>query len=182
MGSNRRRCDRLDPQCGGKGVRSPIDTESDRKGTPKTHVAASLRVAVRGTTPATGPHVQNTSANLQSSIIANNKFDSCNSGGFLSDLTGLNATITGANNLIMGSTVAPAGSLTADPLLEALTDNGGPTPTRKLGSDSPAIAHGNNSAGLTFDQRGPGHARTYAGTTDVGAYQTGDSPFNSRFE
>jgi len=126
--------------------------------------------------------VQNTSANLQSSIIANNKFDSCNSGGFLSDLTGLNATITGANNLIMGSTVAPAGSLTADPLLEALTDNGGPTPTHKLGSDSPAIAHGNNSAGLTFDQRGPGHARTYAGTTDVGAYQTGDSPFNSRFE
>jgi len=126
--------------------------------------------------------VQNTSANLQSSIIANNKFDSCNAGGFLSDLTGVNATITGANNLIMGSTLAPAGSLTADPLLEALADNGGPTPTHKLGASSPAIAHGNNVAGLTFDQRGAGHARTYTGVADIGAYQTGDSPFNSGFE
>lgn len=131
---------------------------------------------------APGLHVQNTTANLQSSIIANNKFDSCNSGGFLSDLTGLGATIVGANNLIMGSTAAPVGSLTADPLLEALADNGGPTPTHKLGAGSPAISHGNNAAGLTFDQRGPGHARTYAGAADIGAFQTGDSPFNSGFE
>jgi hypothetical protein len=129
-----------------------------------------------------GLHVQNTSANLQSSIIANNKFDFCNAGGFVNDLTGLGATITGANNLIMGSTVAPSGSLTADPQLEALADNGGPTPTLKLGPGSPAIAHGNNNAGLTFDQRGSGHARTYASAADIGAYQTGDSPFNSGFE
>jgi hypothetical protein len=129
-----------------------------------------------------GVHVQNTSANLRSSIIANNRFDSCNSGGFVNDLTGLNATITGANNLIMGSTVAPAGSLTADPLLDGLANNGGPVTTRKLGVGSPAIAHGNNAAGLTFDQRGPGHARTFAGAIDIGAFQTGDSPFNSGFE
>ena len=131
---------------------------------------------------APGLHVQNTTANLQSSIIANNKFDSCNAGGSLSDLTGVSATITGANNLVMGSTVAPAGSLTADPLLGALANNGGPTPTHKLGVGSPAITHGNNAAGLTFDQRGPGYARTYAGTADIGAFQTGDSPFNSGFE
>jgi hypothetical protein len=131
---------------------------------------------------APGLHVQGTSANLQSSIIANNKFDSCTAGGTLTDLTGLTATITGANNLIMGSTVAPSGSLTADPQLQALADNGGPTPTHKLGAASPAIAHGNNAAGLTFDQRGSGFARTFAGVTDIGAFQTGDSPFSSGFE
>lgn len=129
-----------------------------------------------------GLHVQNTTASLQSSIIANNKFDSCNAGGFLNDLTGVSATITGANNLIMGSTVAPGGSLTADPQLDPLADNGGPTLTHKLGASSPAIAQGNNDAALSFDQRGPGHARKYAGTVDIGAFQTGDSPFNSGFE
>jgi len=131
---------------------------------------------------APGLHVQNTSANLQSSIIANNKFDSCSAGGFLEDLTGLGATIVGANNLIMGSTVAPGGSLTSDPLLEPLSNNGGPTATHNPGPGSPAIAHGNNGAGLPFDQRGPGHARAYAGAVDIGAFQTGDSPFNSGFE
>jgi hypothetical protein len=137
---------------------------------------------VNGHDYAPGVHVQNTSANLQSSIIANNLFNTCTDGGFLTDLTGLNATITGADNLIMGSTVAPPGSLTADPQLGALADNGGPTLTHKPGDASPVIAKGNNADGFAFDQRGSGHARSFSGKTDIGAFQTGDSPFNNGFD
>lgn len=130
---------------------------------------------------APGIHIQETTATLQSSIVANNTFDACN-GNFLADLTGLNATLSGSNNLIMGSTIAPPGSLTADPQLEPLANNGGPTQTHKIGPSSPAIAHGSNPASLSFDQRGHGFARTFRDQTDIGAYQTGDSPFNNGFQ
>jgi len=127
------------------------------------------------------PGLVSLSANLQSSIIANNKFDMCNpdTGGTPNDMTGL---ASGANNLIMSSASAPAGSLTADPQLDSLADNGGSTQTHKLGAGSPAIAQGNNALGRPFDQRGPGYARTYAGAVDIGAFQTGDSPFTNGFE
>lgn len=128
-----------------------------------------------------GLHVHETSADLQSSIIANNTFYPCG-GGYLTDLTGLNATITGSNNLIMGSTVAPQGTLTADPKLDPLADNGGPTPTHKLQALSPAIDHGNDKAGLVFDQRGPGHARVFGGVADIGAFETGDAILVAGFE
>lgn len=128
-----------------------------------------------------GLHVHNTSADLQSSIIANNVFYPCGA-SYLTDLTGLNATITGSNNLIMGSTVAPAGSLTADPKLDALASNGGPTATHKLQPSSPAINQGNNKAGLASDQRGPGYARVFGGVADIGAFETGDAILVAGFE
>lgn len=138
-------------------------------------------ITLHGHDYAPGIHVQNTSADLQSSIVANNTFDSCSS-GFLTDLTGLNATITGSNNLVMGSTVAPAGSLTADPQLLPLADNGGPTWTHKPGPASPAIDHGNDKAGLAQDQRGPGFARIFGGVADIGAFETGDGILIAGFE
>lgn len=141
----------------------------------------SLGLTENGHDYAPGLHVQGTTANLQSSIIANNLFNICE-GGFLTDLTGLNATITGSNNLVMGSTVAPAGSLTTDPKLDPLADNGGPTPTHKLQPTSPAIDHGNNLAGLASDQRGPGHARVFGGIADIGAFETGDGVLIDGFE
>lgn len=128
-----------------------------------------------------GLHVHDTTADLQSSIIANNTFYPCG-GGYLTDLTGLNATITGSNNLIMGSTVAPPDSLTADPKLDPLADNGGPTRTHKLQASSPAINHGNDKSGLVFDQRGAGHARVFEGVADIGAFETGDAILVAGFE
>lgn len=53
-----------------------------------------------------------------------------------------------ANNDIVGTSDAPV-----DPMLEALDDNGGTTPTHKLMSTSPAIDKG-FSFGSTTDQRG----------------------------
>lgn len=67
--------------------------------------------------------------------------------------------VNGANNNLVG----------ADPLLVALTDNGGRTPTHALAAGSAAIGGGTNPLGLATDQRGGLFAR---GTpTDIGAYQ-----------
>jgi hypothetical protein len=70
------------------------------------------------------------------------------------------ATITGTMN-----------KLDVDPLLAALADNGGPTKTHALLAGSPAINAGNNPAGLTTDQRGPGFPRVIGGQADIGAFE-----------
>src|SRR5262249_55029094 len=62
------------------------------------------------------------------------------------------------------------GTITADPLLGSLQNNGGPTMTMALLSGSSAIDAGDNSsipAGLTTDQRGSGFARIKNGTVDI---------------
>ncbi len=71
--------------------------------------------------------------------------------------------IVGANNLIGASSVStPADTLTGDPMLAPLADNGGPTKTLALMTGSPAIDTGNNAAALEFDQRGQGYPRVVA--------------------
>lgn len=132
------------------------------------HLAAGLSTTVAAT--------------LQSSIIANNTLGVSTG----SDFNGLlGPSITGSNNLIMvtlAGTTAPPGTLTADPILAALTNNGGPTLTHALLGGSPALGTGNNLAHLPSDQRGPGFARSTAGMTDIGAFQSGDGIFYSGFE
>lgn len=82
--------------------------------------------------------------------------------------------LIGANNLVMSSTMAvPADTITDDPLLGTLQDNGGLTPTHALSSASPAIDRGSNVLNLAFDQRGPGFPRRNGGAADIGAFETG---------
>ncbi|HET8942140.1 MAG TPA: IPTL-CTERM sorting domain-containing protein [Rudaea sp.] len=84
------------------------------------------------------------------------------------------ATATGANNLIGssdGTFTAPGDTISSDPLLQALANNGGPTMTQMLGAGSPAIDVGNNAAGLTFDQRGTGFPRVNGAAPDIGAFE-----------
>jgi hypothetical protein len=72
-------------------------------------------------------------------------------------------------------TPAPTGAgniLVQDPLLQDIDDYGGPTPTHALFLNSPAINSGSNPAAAPFDQRG--FARTVGGTTDMGAFETGN--------
>jgi hypothetical protein len=86
-------------------------------------------------------------------------------GGFAGD------TLVGADNLIMSTNLpAPADTITADPLLAPLANNGGPTLTHALLNGSPAIGAGNNVLGLEYDQRGPGHPRVI-GQPDIGAFE-----------
>lgn len=84
------------------------------------------------------------------------------------------AAVTGANNLIGssdGTLTAPGDTISSDPLLQALANNGGPTMTQALGTGSPAIDAGNNVAGLSFDQRGAGFPRVSGAAADIGAFE-----------
>ena len=112
-----------------------------------------------GYTFGVGLELNQTTANIQSSIIANNKTPAG-----MYDVGGIGATAsiatTSQNNLIMISSLTlPAGTLHSDPTLGSLTYSGGSPPFLPLLPGSPAINTGNNVSGAHYDQRGNGHAR-----------------------
>jgi hypothetical protein len=103
---------------------------------------------------------------LQSTIIANNS-----ASGAELDLGSVLGPVLGSNNLIMahpGITV-PADTISADPKLGPLQDNGGPTRTHALLPDSPAIDNGLTAEGDLFDQRG--FSRVVGSDPDIGAVE-----------
>jgi len=108
-------------------------------------------------------------AAVQSSIIASNT----GTAGTINIGEGIGGGISGANDLIgpSGTTTLPPGTIQSDPRLLPLANNGGVTKTHELRSDSPAIDAGNNTAGLTNDQRGPGFARVLGANADIGAVE-----------
>lgn len=78
--------------------------------------------------------------------------------------------ITGSHNLIGASrNPVPADTLSADPRLLPLAENGGPVRTHALRSDSPAIDRGGNPLQRAYDQRGPGFPRVRGAAADIGA-------------
>ena len=78
--------------------------------------------------------------------------------------------VLGNSNLVIASNVPlPDDTLRSDPLLAPLADNGGPTLTHGLPSNSPAIDRGSNHAALVTDQRG--FLRTSGRATDIGAFE-----------
>ena len=119
----------------------------------------------------------------QSSIIAKN---SAAAQYTLPDLK-LTGSLSGADNLVMATNASPAPgviTLTVDPLLLPLADNGGPTPTHALADNSPAINKGDNTPNFATDQRGTGFVRSF-GRPDIGAYEwqvPGDEVFYGGFE
>lgn len=115
---------------------------------------------------------------LQSSIVARNV-----AGSTQADVSGTGAgtTITGTHNLVMatiGSSNVLPDTITADPQLIRLRDNGGPTATLALSPGSPAINRGVNFLQLPFDQRGV--PRVIAGSADIGAFES-DHLFSDGF-
>jgi hypothetical protein len=122
------------------------------------------------------------SADLESSIIANNV-----AGGFAFDVgLGDGSSVIGANNLIRtASNLMPPGTITDDPQLGPLQNNGGATATLALVATSPAIDHGNSVNPTTYDQRGAGFARSVHMGPDIGAFElqeTADLIFRNGFE
>jgi hypothetical protein len=109
---------------------------------------------------------------LVSSIVAKN-----NTAGVPDDIYLSNSytlSIGGSNNLVEAVTAnftLPVDTLSADPLLGPLANNGGPTQTMGLLAGSPALGAGSNPNGYTNDQRGPGFPRTVGGLTDIGSFQ-----------
>jgi hypothetical protein len=105
---------------------------------------------------------------VQSSIIFGNK-----TGGIELDIGGsAGSTLGGQNNLIgvhQADLSVPGETLSADPKLGPLQDNGGPTRTLALLAGSPAIDKGNNHDGFLSDQRL--FPRLIGGKADIGAFE-----------
>ncbi len=112
-------------------------------------------------------------ADVESSIIASNT----STGATQNIGLGISGAVTGANDLLGASpgVTFPPGTITSDPQLLPLADNGGPTKTHALGPGSPAVDAGNNSAGLTTDQRGTGFPRIVGPAPDIGAFEGVDT-------
>jgi hypothetical protein len=100
---------------------------------------------------------------LRSNLIANNGTKSCSTGGFITSQGG---------NVMTDDSCGAGGqdSVVPDAKLAPLADNGGPTKTRALLADSPAIDHGSNYQ-CVLDQRGA--PRPVGSTCDAGAFEYG---------
>lgn len=87
---------------------------------------------------------------------------------------GATATVGGDHNLVGAHSpnlALPADTRDADPQLDPLANNGGPTRTHALRSTSPAVDTGANPLALAYDQRGEPFARSHGAGTDIGAYE-----------
>jgi hypothetical protein len=87
------------------------------------------------------------------------------------DAANSNGTVSGDHNLVEASGGLPGGvvTLTNDPALGPLTNNGGFTLTHALLPDSPAIDTGSSAGAPATDQRG--RQRVVGGGLDLGAYE-----------
>ncbi|QEG36894.1 choice-of-anchor Q domain-containing protein [Bythopirellula goksoeyrii] len=113
---------------------------------------------------------------LNNTIVANST-----SGGDLAALSG--GTFSGTDNLIEDGSGGAVATVTGDPMLGPLADNGGPTLTLALLPGSPALDAGNLGIVFdanAFDQRGMPFARVAQGVLtgsplplriDIGAYE-----------
>ena len=128
-----------------------------------------------------GIYLRHASHLLTSTIIATNGVG-LNAGS--ADIGGLDAQLDGGYNLILVSALAPPDdTLTYDPMLGPLQDNGGPTLTHALLSGSPALDAGSNDyINFAYDQRGHGFRRVVGSSADIGAFEHQDIVFQSGFD
>ena len=108
---------------------------------------------------------------LISTIVASNTAPSAPDSA---DILGFGVSVQSGsgNDLVNASNLPlPPDTIDADPELQPLSDNGGPTSTLALAASSPAIDTGANPGNLANDQRGPGYARVFGAGPDIGAYE-----------
>lgn len=112
-------------------------------------------------------------AHIENTIIANHRDNDL----VVNALAGSSVTLTGSGNLIETSQGAGAlGFITADPDLQSIEDNGGPTRTRAIPPTSPAVGQANAAACAApfpagsggVDQRGVPRALCSIGAFDYG--------------
>ena len=166
------------------GTISGNTAQAGNSGVNQPGVSLPARLVAEGT--GGGIRVGPGTVTLENTIIANNT--AANGTG---DTTGapipgpdVDGTVTSNGHNLLGNTTgasgfAATGDLTgANPMLDTLADNGGPTKTMKLLTGSDAIDAG-VASGATFDQRGK--PRTYddpavtneatSDGTDIGAFE-----------
>ena len=113
--------------------------------------------------------VNTASLTLRGTILAGNKL----LGSSTTNNCYLEAALTSATyNLEDANTCGfstATNQINTDPKLGPLQDNGGPTQTRALAADSPAIDYVRINTGVTVDQRG--FTRPVGPWADIGAYE-----------
>ena len=117
-----------------------------------------------GFTPTGGGILNNAgTVSLKNTIVANNTSSNC-----------VGTIGNGGTNLQFPGTTCGGSITSADPLLQALANNGGPTLTQLLGGGSPAIDTGDSCPPPPTDQRGV--SRPQGSACDIGAVecQTGE--------
>ncbi len=131
-----------------------------------------------------GLYLNGMSADINSSIIADNAPAGMVGGNAVGADIGGSAPITGAFNLIQHSSIAvPVDTLTTDPQLSPLGCHGGATQTHALMTGSPAIDAGFADAAINYDQRGIGFVRSAGTSADIGAYESDpDQVFGDSFD
>jgi hypothetical protein len=105
---------------------------------------------------------------LRNALVASNgPGQNCGTNGGSVDT----AFVNGGHNLSFGDTSCPASFATGDPKLKTLQDNGGPTQTMALSSDSAAVDQvpASGAGCPPTDQRGA--QRPGGGACDIGAYE-----------
>jgi hypothetical protein len=124
-----------------------------------------------------GVYVYYGAADIKSSIIADNRSThSMNYFGYYTaadfDIFSNDATVGGDHAIVMTSNMTmPADTITDDPLLLPLADNGGLTQTHAFDLTSVALDAGSNPDNLDFDQRGEGYPRVGGAAVDIGAFE-----------
>ncbi|MGN6518002.1 MAG: choice-of-anchor Q domain-containing protein [Dokdonella sp.] len=142
----------------------------DNAGPPQVPIGAGVRL-----------HGNHAYLVIHSSILARN-----DSAGMPDDLSSVGpVTITGSADIIGASLwPVPPDTISADPLLLPLADNGGAVWTHALHPGSPAIDHGDNGMQRAYDARGYDFDRVVGAAPDIGAFevQAGDSIFENGFD
>ena len=138
---------------------------------PVTLLSSTIALNASGSGPGVELASHTDPIRIESSIVADNA-----NGSFDYDIgsAGYAMTVAGSNDLVIFAApgiALPGDTLAGEPLLLALADNGGPTPTLALAAGSPAIDRGDNAAGASFDQRGSPFPRVAGSTADIGAYE-----------
>jgi hypothetical protein len=82
--------------------------------------------------------------------------------------------MTGQYNIVGATTATtPADTVSCNPMLAALSDNGGPTQTMALQTGSCAIDAASTTPSVSTDQRGYSRPATASTNADIGAYEAG---------
>ncbi|MET0231161.1 MAG: choice-of-anchor Q domain-containing protein [Rhodanobacteraceae bacterium] len=111
------------------------------------------------------------STTITSTIVANNVIYG-DDGDEAADIGGTQPSpVAGSNNLFMSTAQpVPPDTISDDPHLRPLADNGGSTWTHAIYADSAAIDRGIDD-GYAIDQRGSGFARILGDAADIGAFE-----------
>lgn len=127
---------------------------------------------------AAGLYTPSSNVRLNSSIFWENR-----AGGAQNDLFVLGVTAGISSNNLVGvsnnASLLPPDTISSDPELGPLQDNGGPTFTMAPSATSPVIDRGNNTVNAPFDQRGLPRVAGFA--ADIGALEL-DVVFANSFE